>query len=96
MSTKRIKARKYFVDKFELAKVHPLHLYRELFWHGDGSPAVPVAVLDLSDPEALIEQVAATIYEHAWGDIAKARETAKAILSKLGLLSGKAGNGKTK
>ena len=55
---KRIKARTYFVDKFELAKVHPLHLYRALFWHGDGSPAIPVAILDLSDPEALVEQVA--------------------------------------
>lgn len=48
-STKRIRKMVRWADKFDLQKTRTdkhfnPHLYRQAFWHGDGTPAVKVTL----------------------------------------------------
>ena len=98
MSTKRIKARRMWAT-YNTCDRLPSIAYLK---HSE-LPVKPVAVLDLSDPAALVEQVAkasADVTDHQWQkwdgeDRAIHRRLARDVLKSLGLLSGKAGKGKT-
>lgn len=41
----KAKSKVYYCDKLELLQNHSPHLYNRPFWHGDGSPAIPVRVV---------------------------------------------------
>lgn len=40
-----------YCDKFELARASQPTIFNRPFWHGDGSPAVPVKIV-ISEPNA--------------------------------------------